>query len=152
MTETTAQEKNIADELQYNMASGGKRFANYILDVIFIYIFSAIIGIIMGIVIALAKPEWLSVFDEENKLAEYLMGFFISMFYYSILESATGRSIAKFITGTKVINYKGETPGFGTILIRTLCRFIPFEPFSFLGGGASGWHDTISKTKVVNVK
>lgn len=105
----------------------------------------------MGIAVALISPQSLSMFDETNKLAEYIMGFFICMFYYSILEASTGRSIAKYITKTKVVNYKGETPDFGTILLRTLCRFIPFEPFSFLGSDASGWHDTLSKTKVINV-
>jgi hypothetical protein len=38
--------------------------------------------------------------------------------------------------------------GIMQIFLRTLCRFIPFEPISFLGG-AGGWHDRFSSTFVV---
>ena len=31
-------------------------------------------------------------------------------------------------------------------------RFIPFEPFSFLGGGGNGWHDSLSGRRVVRVR
>jgi len=37
------------------------------------------------------------------------------------------------------------------IVIRSLCRFIPLEAFSFLFNDGSGWHDTISSTKVINI-
>jgi hypothetical protein len=33
------------------------------------------------------------------------------------------------------------------VLIRTVCRFIPFEPFSALG--KQPWHDLLSDTDVV---
>jgi hypothetical protein len=35
-------------------------------------------------------------------------------------------------------------------LLRTLSRFIPFEPFSFLNG--YGWHDTLTETQLVREK
>jgi len=73
------------------------------------------------------------------------------MVYYSSFEVLTGRTIAKFITGTKVIDENGKTPDFGTIMLRSLCRFIPFEPFSFLGNERIRWHNRLSKTRVVNV-
>jgi hypothetical protein len=43
-------------------------------------------------------------------------------------------------------------PPFGTMVLRSLCRLIPFEPFSFLGSDARGWHDSITKTRVVRKK
>ena len=41
----------------------------------------------------------------------------------------------------------GTKPRFGQVIGRTLCRFVPFEAFSFFG--ERGWHDKIPKTRVV---
>lgn len=48
-----------------------------------------------------------------------------------------------------VVNKFGDKPDFKTVLIRSLCRNIPFEAFSFLNPGNSGWQDALSKTKVI---
>ena len=138
------------NEILNIMASKDKRFANYLLDIIFLYIFGFVFGVILGIVLAIVSPESLTIFEEDNKLFEYILGFIAGMIYYSSLESLTGRTLAKFITKTKVITKKGEKPNFGTILIRSLCRFVPFEALSFLGAECTGWHDRWSKTIVVN--
>jgi uncharacterized RDD family membrane protein YckC len=61
------------------------------------------------------------------------------------------RTVGKFITQTIVVDEHGEKPHHETILIRSLCRLIPFNPFSVLFLGR-GWHDSISKTYVVNKK
>lgn len=45
----------------------------------------------------------------------------------------------------------GSKPKFDEILIRALCRLIPLNAFSFLGDLGKGWHDTLSKTYVVDV-
>ena len=73
------------------------------------------------------------------------------MIYYTTLEYTTGRTIAKHITKTKVVDENGKKPNFQAILIRSLCRFIPFEPLSFLGEDKRGWHDKLSKTKVIEI-
>ena len=40
---------------------------------------------------------------------------------------------------------------FNDILVRTFCRYIPFEAFTFLGNKSPiGWHDKLSKTIVVS--
>jgi len=137
------------NEVLNKTASKGKRFANYILDLIFFLIFSYIFGIILGIVLLFVSPESLSIFEESNKPLEYLLGFIVGMIYYSSLEGLTGRTLAKFITKTKVITENGEKPDFKTILIRSFCRFVPLEVFSFLGKEDTGWHDRWSKTIVV---
>lgn len=68
--------------------------------------------------------------------------------YYLIFEGLFRLTPAKYFTASRVVNEADQSiPGFGTIMIRTLCRFIPFEPFSFFG--RRGWHDDISKTSVV---
>lgn len=142
---------NAENEILSKTASQGKRFANHLLDLIFFMIFSFIFGAILGIVLAIISPSSLTVFDQDNRLIDYLLGFISGMIYYSILEATTGRTIAKFITKTKVVNEHGEKPDFGTILLRTLCRFIPFDAFSFLGSENSGWHDKLSKTRVIEI-
>ena len=62
---------------------------------------------------------------------------------------ANGQSIGKMITGTIVVTEDGQKPSFGQILGRSFARIVPFEPFSFLGNDASGWHDKWSETKVI---
>jgi uncharacterized RDD family membrane protein YckC len=131
--------------------SQGKRFANYILDIIFFYLFCFLVGVSVGALVAVISPSMLSNIDEDNKILNYLIGFVMGMFYYSTFEAVTGRTLAKFITKTKVVDDNGDKPSYGTILLRSLCRFIPFEPLSFLGSDGSGWHDKLSGTRVVEV-
>jgi uncharacterized RDD family membrane protein YckC len=58
-----------------------------------------------------------------------------------------GANAGKLLSGTVVVNEAGGKPTIGQVFARTLCRFIPFEAFSFLG--KRGWHDSIPKTHVV---
>lgn len=133
------------------MAGMGKRFLNYLLDLLFLMILVFLFYLILGIVLAFVAPSILTdMIDGENQLV-YLVSFVLSMIYYISFEVATGRSIAKYITRTKVVTETGEKPMFKTILIRSLCRFIPLEAFSALFNDGSGWHDTISNTKVINI-
>lgn len=134
-----------------NTASQGKRFANYILDLVFIVIFSSLFGLTIGIIFVFVDPSLLSYFEDDNTLLDYVFDFIIGMIYYSIMEGMSGKSIAKFITKTKVVDLKGDKPDFSTIFVRSLCRFIPFDAFSYLGSDAIGWHDQISKTRVVEI-
>ena len=72
--------------------------------------------------------------------------------YVLTLEHLLGATLGKLITGTRVVDERGGRPTFGQIVGRTLCRFIPFEPFSVLfatDGQVRGWHDRIPRTYVV---
>ncbi len=138
-------------ELLSKVAGSGKRLANYIIDGIFFLIFTFFFGIVLGIGLALISPSSLLYFQHEHIWMNYLLTIVAGLIYYSILEYTTGRTIAKFITKTKVVNEKGEKPDFKTIFIRSLCRFIPFEQFSFFGSDNSGLHDKISKTRVIEI-
>jgi len=136
------------------LASKGKRFANFIID----YIMQMILGAGIGVVIALAAEFtgnytlYDLVVESDSRMIDYLFGFLILLVYYTIIESLTARSIGKYITQTKVLLEDGSDPAFSDILVRSLCRLIPFEQFSFLGQEGKGWHDSISKTYVVDVK
>ena len=70
--------------------------------------------------------------------------------YYLLFEGVWGKTPAKFLTKTKVITKEGHKPSLGNIFVRTLCRFIPFDAFSFLSSNPVGWHDSLPKTLVVD--
>jgi uncharacterized RDD family membrane protein YckC len=72
--------------------------------------------------------------------------------YYLFFEGLWARTPAKFILGTVVTMEDGSRPSWGQIFKRTASRFIPFEPFSFLGESAIGWHDSISRTRVIRTR
>ncbi len=149
----TFQEKNEKElQLEKMIAGQGKRFVNYLIDLVCFYIFTMIFELFMGILGGLIFPDLLSLFDGRNTLVNYLVALGSGMIYYTILEYATGRTLAKYITGTKVVDEEGNKPGLRTLMLRSLCRFIPFEPVSFLFNPGSGWHDRLSKTKVINIK
>jgi uncharacterized RDD family membrane protein YckC len=135
------------------LASKGLRFANFCIDYIVQIIFGIAIGAIIGIVSELSESYALYdvVVESESRLSDYIFGAFILIVYYLIIETLTGRSLGKYITKTKVVLYDGSKPTFNEILVRTLCRIIPFEQFSFFGEEGKGWHDSISKTYVVDI-
>ena len=87
-------------------------------------------------------PKWVSV----------AIGLTNIIVYYLVSESLFGATLGKLITGTRVVDERGGRPTLGQIVGRTLCRFIPFEPFSVLfatDGQVRGWHDRIPRTYVV---
>jgi uncharacterized RDD family membrane protein YckC len=84
------------------------------------------------------------------RLVDTLLELGLGIAYYCLLEGLTGRTIGKWITGTRVVGLEGERATFGGIVVRTLARLIPFEGISFLFS-ESGWHDRLSRTRVVRL-
>jgi uncharacterized RDD family membrane protein YckC len=76
------------------------------------------------------------------------MALAVTLGYYIFFEALFDRTPAKWITGTRVIALDGSRPRFLQIVGRSFARFVPLEPFSFLGN-ARGWHDRWSGTRVV---
>ncbi len=134
------------DPVEHSVASKGLRFVNYLIDYF-------IAGIIQYVVILI--PVFMM---EAGDVQSPFLGFILMLFsflayllYFVITEYLfKGKTIAKFITGTKAVTIEGNELDFSKVLIRSLCRLIPFEQFSFFG--ETGWHDSISKTRVVNQK
>jgi uncharacterized RDD family membrane protein YckC len=118
---------------------GWTRFANYFIDRIVTTALTFAFGIFLG----------LSGHSNISTLESYTAAYMIVIFYYTLIEGISGQSIGKLVTGTVVVKENGQKPEFSQIIGRSLCRCIPFEPFSFLGESHSGWHDSITKTKVV---
>ncbi len=134
------------------IASTGARIGNMILDNVFYLMLSLIVGAGLGVISALFNmPGILTALD--NTFISYGFGFAISLLYFVPQEAGFGRTLGKLITGTKVVMENGSPPTFGATVIRTLCRFIPFEAFSFLGGDRPiGWHDSLSGTRVISTR
>jgi uncharacterized RDD family membrane protein YckC len=131
---------------QFEPATAGKRFANYIIDRVVV------------IIIVLSSLRIFTVFGSFNgfrNIGDERLLFLVAelaamLLYYLILEGIFNTSAGKCITNTTIVTDEGTRPGFGRILGRTFCRFIPFDAFSFFGAGARGWHDSIPNTYVAD--
>jgi len=135
------------------IASQGKRFLNYIIDHILVQVLSGAAGYLFGSLTVRANPQMTSDDVAAMQVGGFIIGLLIAIAYYLVMELACQRTIAKFITGTRVVTVDGGTPTFGQILGRTLSRMVPFEPFSFLFGQPPvGWHDSWSGTRVITTR
>jgi uncharacterized RDD family membrane protein YckC len=85
-----------------------------------------------------------------QEIPNVVLGLIVMFSYYLFFEWLWARTPGKLIFGTIVVTESGGEPSLGQLVKRTLCRFIPFEPLSFLG--ARGWHDSISRTRVILTK
>ncbi|MEL6863183.1 MAG: RDD family protein [Bacteroidota bacterium] len=145
---------NQAIEREYTVASKKQRFINYLIDVIAFYFLAFLIGLIAAVfIIGTGNEEMILEEPEESlvtKLRDYLLGSVLVLFYYFVFEYLTkGKTLGKYFTRTRSVTMDNRRMGFSTTLKRSLCRLIPFEAFSFLGDEPTGWHDTMTNTKVI---
>lgn len=132
------------------LASKGDRFLNYLIDSLIIYIIWISIGTTIILIADIAGNTALSERIETMTAIAHSLSFAaVAMLYYMVMETYFSRTIAKYFTKTIVAMRNGSKPTTAAILKRTLCRFIPFEAFTFLGSKARGWHDSFSHTYVV---
>ncbi|HEU4788896.1 MAG TPA: RDD family protein [Flavobacterium sp.] len=132
------------------LATRGQRLSNFIIDLLMQYVIWLSVGVTISIFADIANSSFLKTWIGTIGVLEKGFSFaVIAGFYYYLTELYFSRSIAKFLTQTYVIMKDGSKPNYKSILKRTLCRFIPFEAFSFLSGTAEGWHDSMSETYVV---
>ncbi len=124
-------------------ASWKKRLINYIIDTFSILL---LFNLTLEFLPYIAKyiP-----FDFEMSFDVILLIIFLS--YYIIFEGITGKTLGKFLTKTKVQSNEGNKPKFINIIIRTLVRLIFIEVISFFSQHPLGWHDSISKTQVIEL-
>lgn len=149
----TTQEHLFADpEYHLVQASGGKRFANYIIDLLVFYA----LAFLTGIVIALVNPVVIDSFNEEDNglnLLDRLLGLVLYGLYMFAIEAIfRGKSLGKLITGTRAVNEDGSNVSPKAALLRGLSRAVPFNAFSALGTPAYPWHDKWTKTYVIDEK
>lgn len=149
----TAQDHLFSDqEYQIVQASGGKRFANYLIDIVGFYVLMFISGMLM----ALLSPPSVKVLNEESSESNIMLNlvsiliFLIYMFGMEALFG--GKTLGKMMTGTRAVNEDGSNITFTTAILRGLCRLVPFEAFSALGTPSYPWHDKWTKTYVIDEK
>jgi uncharacterized RDD family membrane protein YckC len=138
-----------------NRATKWQRLANFIIDrIIFSFSFFIIgyLGVIVDTILGIQYfTELFSNFAAINRALDILVTAILYFLYTFLLEYFTkGRTIGKYITGTKVITTDGQIPTTYEFFIRNISRLVPFDILSFLG--ENGWHDSWSDTRVVNIK
>lgn len=140
---------NILRIVEKNKASQGLRFANYIVDLIAFYVLMIIFFSIIGSF--LSDPDALiDRLDKINPLLDRLLSLIFYAIYMLIIEVILkGRSLGKFITGTKVMMIDGTAPTLSHYFTRNISRAVPFDQLSFFG--TNGWHDSWSDTRVVKI-
>ncbi len=123
-------------------ASRAQRFLHLIVDTFGMYLFAIFVG---GLVVVIFRNETVGI----------AVGWLAFFLYYFLFESLFQTSLAKKLTSTVVVSVDGSKPSVGQIFIRSIARYIPFEPLSFLFYGVhptKGWHDRLSGTLVVSNK
>jgi uncharacterized RDD family membrane protein YckC len=154
MTKQT--EQSTADlldiEVSFVRASTGKRFANYLIDlIVFYFLFFAV-----GVVIAIISPSTLDSIPEDDfsfNIMDRLLSVILYAIYMSLVETILkGKSVGKFITGTRAINLDGSRITTGKAFARGFSRAVPFCVFSAFGNPCNPWQDSWTDTMVVDEK
>lgn len=134
------------------LANKSQRFINFCVDFIVRMVIFLGIGFFIGIADQFFMTDYVSFLENMNRLQEIFIELLLVSVYYLLMEILTARTIGKYITETMVVDQNGNKASSQHIALRTLCRFVPFDPLSFLGQDGSGWYDKWSQTLVVDVK
>lgn len=133
--------------LEIEPAGKWRRFFNWVVDTAASYFLAAVVGIAVVLVGGDPAMAWL---EGLGFWGEQALGMAIMLVYYIPQEAFFGCTLGKLITGTRVVDEKGEKPTLKRAFLRTICRFIPFDAFSVaFTDPPRGWHDSLAKTYVV---
>lgn len=148
----STQQDFLSHETNLEMASSGKRFGNYIIDMISFYI----VFIVVFFLIAILNPGVADYVDDDSPAADLLLRL-VGMVFYGLYMGLVegifkGKTLGKLITGTRAVNEDGTPLSFATAFQRGFIRIIPFNPFSALGSPCYPWQDKWTHTYVVDVK
>jgi len=139
----------------FPLATQGRRLSNLILDNIIMQVVAMavalVFGVIMGLLQASSDVPFSDTMQTWIEVASLIVNLLVAVGYYAFTEALFQRSPAKFITKTLVVRPDGSRPSTAQIIGRSFARLIPFEAFSFLGTPPVGWHDSLSKTRVIYV-
>ena len=121
------------------------RLSNLLLDTFFIVI-------LFSYYVFRSRHEWVQTLS--NILPDSISGSVIfaifATFYYLIFEGIFRTTPAKILTNSVVTLIDQKKTEFVDVLIRTLCRRIPFDAISYFG--RTGWHDALSETTVIKLE
>ncbi len=158
---SSEQETGLAEELglyiQYEQASTGQRFLNYLIDNLFMrFGLSYVTGMLVGLFLGAFFPEYAAkiAYDQTSFdfiLLLYLVAILNYIVYYTFCEKVfRGYTLGKLITGTRAMCDDGIELRFKDAILRSLSRLVPFEPLS--GFGYQPWHDSWTKTTVIKAR
>ena len=131
-------------------ATRKQRLLNFLIDLTFLFISINSLSILLDLLSKWTQRYfWTNALENSTILQQslFLLGFVF--LYYFISECYWSQTLAKLITKTVIVTKRGDKPTVKMVFIRTLARFIPFEPFSLLRNRPIGWHDQLSATYVV---
>lgn len=145
-----------ADIFQYQEASTGQRFLNFLIDNLLMrFGLSYLTGTVVGMFLGLVAPEFIQkiAYDAESFdliLLGVIIAYFNYIVYYTFCEKVfRGYTLGKLITGTRAIREDGQELTFKDALLRSLSRIVPFEALSGFG---YPWHDQWTKTMVIKTR
>jgi uncharacterized RDD family membrane protein YckC len=127
-----------------------RRFVHWLVDRIIV------VGIIFLAMVVAGVVGGEEVLDWAERLTwwqDQLIGFAVTIAYYTLMEGTTGTTIGKLLTGTRVVDEDGRRITFLQASLRSLSRVVPFEAFSVLladDEDPRGWHDRWPRTRVVH--
>jgi uncharacterized RDD family membrane protein YckC len=136
------------EEPNFVKASLAKRMGNLVMDTFVFFIILMALIIFSYAIDEVWTDNFLNLeytwyFDRLISLVAF--GFFIGVQEWVF----KGKTIGKFITGTKVVSVYNKPLSFTTFLKRGLIRAIPFEYFSAFGNNP--WHDDWTDTLVIDL-
>lgn len=137
------EEKN-EDISNYKVANKFHRLVNFFIDGSLIFMF----------VVLSSKYEMTNsslVIPRVSSIVSSIALVLIFIIYYTFFEYKFGYTIGKLISGTRVVQEDGTPLTGKQSIMRTLIRYIPVEPFTYLMK-SNGWHDAWVKTKVIKVE
>ncbi len=141
------------ERLAIEAAGRWRRFFNWAIDYACFTLLSIALLIPYTVWLAMQGDEaGLAALEQPNFVRDYGIGILGMLLYYVPMEGLFGFTVGKLVTGTRVVNTQGGRPTWAQAFGRTLCRLIPFEPFSLFfskDGEVRGWHDSVPKTWVV---
>jgi len=142
-------QENLLDEEVYLVqADTGKRFANWLIDIIFFY-FCVFIFLFVKTLITHRPP----VEGDASGFGLRVLSVICFLIFNSVIETLSGgKSLGKLITRTRAVNDDGSRLDGGSAFLRSLCRIVPFEPLSAFGNPPYPWHDKWSHTYVIDEK
>lgn len=151
-------EHNLLEEPAINLvpASVAKRLLNYFIDV---FVFSFLVSFLL-MAVAPVYPLMNKIMQKQPlDLSDQFAIWFVYGLFMSIMESLLkGKTIGKYITGTRAVDENGFPVNSQTAFLRGIIRFIPFEQISAINIGFNPfgllppypWHDRWSKSIVID--
>jgi uncharacterized RDD family membrane protein YckC len=155
-SEETAITHELESIIQYERATTGQRFVNWLVDNLLMQFgLGYVNGYLVAYLLAFIAPDYLLKIANNQEgidfiVLTYLIAIFNYLTYYTICEKGfRGYTLGKAISGTRAIRLDGSELTLKDAFLRSLSRLVPFEAFSGFG---TPWHDSWTKTTVVKTR